>query len=320
MKTINSVLLFTCLILTCGSHALAQQLGQWVPSHSGLNASLASDSGVNYANLNVAPDAMTPEPTTPEGSGSAGAGGAGAGGGTSILSTANDDQWHFSASPYLWFPGVHGTIGAFGREAGFKASATDLLSHFKFGLMGTGEARRNRVLATLDFMWMRLSKDNAIPFPPELEATYANITANVVILTPKVGYRIINQDKIKADFLTGFRYWYFGESLSFNPSTLGLNFSRSQNWVDPLVGGRIEAALAPKVSAIIGGDVGGWGTGSQIEYQAFGFLGYKVKPNLTLQAGYRYLYFDYARLSTEAAPYINVAFSGVMFGATLNLK
>jgi hypothetical protein len=101
-------------------------------------------------------------------------------------------------------------------------------------------------------MYMRLGDDKALPFP-NLMANTAKFTANVFIIAPKVGFRLINEEKFKADFLTGFRYWYFGENLSFTPSRLGLNFSKSQSWVDPLVGGRIEAALAPKVVTIIAG-------------------------------------------------------------------
>jgi hypothetical protein len=241
------------------------------------------------------------------------------GSGTAAASgTGNDDQWHFSVSPYLYFPGIHGTVGALGRDVGFKASAADLLSHFRFGVMGIGEARRNRFLTSIDLMYMRLGENQALPFP-NLLATTANLTANLVILTPKVGFRLINGEKIKADFLTGFRYWYFGENLNFTPSRLGLNFSKSQNWVDPLVGGRIEGALAPKVITTIAGDVGGWGTGSQLEYQIAGLLGYKLKPSMTLQGGYRYLYFDYQK-SGPANAIVRTAMSGVIFGVTLNLK
>jgi len=171
----------------------------------------------------------------------------------------------------------------------------------------------------IDMMWMRLEDDKAIPFPPDLTATSANLKASVFILTPKVGVRLINGQKFTADFLTGIRYWYFGETVQFFPSTLGLNFSRSQNWVDPIVGGRIQAALAPKIAVTVAGDVGGWGTGSQLEYQALGLLGYKLNPAVTLQAGYRYLYFDYSK-GGSVNPFINTALSGVIFGATLTLK
>lgn len=229
--------------------------------------------------------------------------------------SADDDGWHFAVSPYLWFPGVHGTIGARGRDVSFKASPGDLLSHFRFGLMGVLEARYKRLLLPLDIMWIRLGDNKALPFP-NLMVNTAKLKASEFILTPKIGYRVIDQEKIKIDALVGFRYWHFGENLKFVPSNFNLNFSSSQNWVDPVVGGRITGNLSPKVVAVIAGDVGGWGTGSQLDYQVAGILGYRIKPNVTLQAGYRYLYVNYRSGGTIIQP----TTSGVLFGATFNLK
>jgi hypothetical protein len=231
--------------------------------------------------------------------------------------TGPDNAWHFAVSPYLWFPGVHGTaVGPRGNGLSFRASPGDLLSNARFGLMGAVEARRKRVVVSGDLLWIRLEADKAIPFPG-LRATSANIKGTEFFLTPKIGVRVIDNEKIKINALTGFRYWHLGESLNFNPSILGLNFSGSQNFVDPLVGGRIEAALSPKIVVNVLGDVGGWDTGSQLEYQWVGLLGYRIKPAWTLQAGYRYLFIDYR---TSRAFIFNATTSGVVFGVTLNLK
>jgi hypothetical protein len=97
---------------------------------------------------------------------------------------------------------------------------------------------------------------------------------------------------------------------------LGLSFSTSYNWVDPLVGGRIQLLLTPKVVVNILGDVGGWGTGSQLDYQFAGLLGYKIKPHVTLQAGYRYMGIDYRNNGFV----FNIIQSGAVVGATINLK
>jgi len=231
--------------------------------------------------------------------------------------TGPDNAWHFAVSPYLWFPGVHGTaVGSRGRGLSFRASPSDLLSNFRFGLMGALEARRKRIVLSGDLIWIRLEADRAVPFPG-LGATSAQIKATEFLLTPKIGLRVIDNEKIKIDALTEFRYWHLGESLNFNPSTLGLNFSGSQNFVDPLVGGRIQAALSPKIVVNILGDVGGWGTGSQLEYQVAGLLGYRVKPAWTLQVGYRYLNVDYRG---SRGFIFNATTAGVVFGVTLNLK
>ncbi len=239
-------------------------------------------------------------------------------GGTTQGGSTTNNQWHLAVSPYLWFGGVHGTLGAFNHDVGFKASPGDLLSHFRFGIMGAVEARRNRLLLSTDMMVVRLQDDHALPFPG-FGADSATLKATSFILTPKIGVRLLDGKMFKADAMAGIRYWHFGETLDFSPGTLGLNFSKSQDWVDPVVGGRITAILAPKVEFTMGGDVGGWDTGSHQEYQAAGLLGYKVTPKMTLQGGYRYMYLDY-RKSGPASPVVNVAISGVMFGVTLNLK
>jgi hypothetical protein len=229
-----------------------------------------------------------------------------------------DSGWHFAVSPYLWFPGVHGTIGALGREVSVHATPGDLLSNFRFGLMGAFEARYKRIVLPLDLMWIRLEDDKALPFP-NLMATKAKLTGSELLLTPKIGYRLLNEERIKIDALTGFRYWHFSENLKFVPSNLNLNFSNSQNLVDPLVGGRVQLGLTPKIVANILGDVGGWGTGSQLEYQVAGVLGYKIKPKWTLEAGYRYLSIDY-RNNNRGGTVVYLITSGVIFGATIELK
>jgi hypothetical protein len=229
--------------------------------------------------------------------------------------TAPDESWHFSLTPYLWLPGVHGTVGGLSRDISVHASPGDLLSHFRFGLMGTVEARRKRLLLPLDLIWVRLGDNKALPFP-NLMATTANMKGSEFILTPAIGFRLFDEEKIKVSALAGLRYWHFGQNLQFTPALLKLSFSSSQNWVDPVVGGRIELAPSPKLVVTILGDVGGWGTGSQLEYEVVGLLGYRIKPKWIVQAGYRYLFVDYR----SGGSIVNLFTSGAVVGVTINLK
>jgi len=227
-------------------------------------------------------------------------------------SAGTDGAWHLVVSPYLWFPGVHGTLGLRERTVSIHASPGDLLSNFRIGLMGTADLRHRRLVLPVDMIWIRLGDDKALPFPG-LGQSSAEVRASQSVLTPKIGYRVVDRDALKVDALTGFRYWHVGQNLQFSPS--GIEFSGSLNWVDPLVGGRILAALSPKVTVTIAGDVGGWGAGSELDYQLAGLLGYRIKPSWTLQAGYRYLYVNY-----RSGIIFDAATSGVMFGVSLNLK
>jgi hypothetical protein len=300
-KLAASVMLVALLLLTIAYPCRAQA----TPPQSSVDVPESNESSSTAAGANLT---TTDQPTSP------GVEPASATPSIVDASTASDSNWHLVVAPYLWFPGVHGSLGGpNGREVGFKASPGDLLSHFRFGLMGAVDPSYKRIVMPLDIMWIRLGGDRGFPNTPN--QTVANYKAQEFLLTQKVGYRVIDQEKIKIDALAGFRYWHFHQSVKF--TTNSLNFSGSQNWVDPLVGGRITGILTPKFEVMIGGDVGGWGTGSQIDYQAFGLLGYRIKPALALQAGYRYLYFDYRR---SAGSFIDIATSGVIFGVSISLK
>lgn len=263
--------------------------------------------GTDSASVTTVSDSIITNQPTPDDSAAPDSG--------QVGKTAQDDAWHLSVAPYLWFPGIHGTVGANGRTASIHASVGDLLSNFRFGLMGAVEARRKRLLLPLDMVWVRIGDDKALPFP-NLMATTAEMKGSQFILSPKVGFRLLDQEKFKVDALAGFRYWHFGENLEFPPSNRNLDLSASQNWVDPVVGGRIGMALSPKLSIHILGDVGGWGAKAQLEYQLSGLLGYRIKPNWSLAAGYRYLYVDYRSNSSI----VNFAMSGAVLGVAVNLK
>jgi hypothetical protein len=227
----------------------------------------------------------------------------------------DDTGWHLELSPYLWFAGAHGTVGVLGRTASVHASAWDLLSHVNFGIMGAAEARHNRFLLTGDLLWIRLSDSKALPFP-RLSATSADVRVGQLVWTSKLGYRLIDSKRFKADATVGARFWHLGQKLNFNPSFLGLNLTASQNWADVVVGGRLELPLGPKASLMALGDVGGWNATAKLDYQFAGLLGYKTSPKWTLLAGYRYLFVDWR---SRGGVY-NMVTSGAVLGATYRFK
>jgi hypothetical protein len=207
--------------------------------------------------------------------------------------TANtaDDNWHVSISPYVWFAGGHGTVGALDRTVGFHASAGDVLSKFNIGLMGAVEARKKRFLLPVDFMWIKLSDDKGLPLSPFPGITSIKVKVTQTVLPPKAGYELVDHEKLKADAIVGIRYWHLGKNFSLQPSGLLSNSSQSANWVDVLAGARFTMALSPKATIMVLGDAGGGG--ANLDYQVAGLLGYKVKPNIIMQAGWRYLDVNY---------------------------
>jgi hypothetical protein len=232
------------------------------------------------------------------------------------MDPAHDKGLHISVSPYLWFAGLHGTVGALGHNASIHASAGDVLSKLNIGLMGAGEFRKGRFVAPFDFMWIKLSDDKALPgVVPVTTTATTSIKAKVTqsMLTPKVGYRVIDGKALKVDGLVGLRYWHLGTSLLLEPSNVS-EVSQSANWVDVVAGAKMQLALSPKVAITVLGDAGGGGANS--EYQVAGLMAYRIKK-AQLQAGWRYL--DVHYLGGSQFVY-SVAQSGLVLGVTFNLK
>jgi hypothetical protein len=225
----------------------------------------------------------------------------------------SDLGWHVSISPYLWLPGLHGTIGARGHDASVHASFSDIFSNFSFALMGALEPCYNRIVMPLDFMWIKLSNDKALPF--DVGATSVKVKVNLDVLSQKIGYRVIDVEKFKVDAVAGFRYWHVGTTVDLVSSILtNKNFYGSADWVDAVGGARIQAVLSPKLVLTIAGDAG-WG-GANSDYQVAGLIGWKFRK-FTLQTGYRYLTVNYR---PSGGTICDVAISGLVLGVTIPLK
>ena len=199
-----------------------------------------------------------------------------------------DDPWKFAFSIYGWFPGIHGTVGVLGHDAGVHAPFSDVFHYLKGVIPIAVEADKGRFVMPFDFFWVKLGDDRGIPLN-DFGQTSINLHVTESIFTPKFGYRIVDKEHFKVDALAGIRYWHVGQNLSLEPS--GVGFSQSANWVDGLGGARFTLPLAEKAAIIIAGDAGGGG--ANLDYQVVGLFTYKFTPKLGLGLGWRYLDVNY---------------------------
>jgi hypothetical protein len=203
--------------------------------------------------------------------------------------TVGGDGWHGAISIYGWFAGLHGNVGVAGHEAYFRAPFSDVFHYLKGVIPVAVEADKGNFVMPIDYIWLKLGDDRAHNFT-DIDQTSVNIHLTESIFTPKFGFRLIDLDHIKIDWVAGIRYWYVSESLTLEPS--GRNYSRSVNWVDGLGGARFILPLSSKAAVTISGDAGGGG--ASLDYQAVGLFTYNFKPKLGLAVGWRYLYVDYS--------------------------
>jgi hypothetical protein len=225
----------------------------------------------------------------------------------------SETGFHVGITPYIWFAGMHGTAGVLGHDASVHASFGDIFNYLNIGAMGVVEMRYNRVIMPLDFIWMKLSDDKSLAIQDQGYSIKAKMTET--ILTPKIGYRFIDQKRVKVDALFGIRYWHLSTDLTLQPTVPEGGLSRSGNWVDGVAGAKLLFLVTPKVIVTVFGDAGGGDARS--DYQVGGSLGFKIKKNVILQAGYRYMSVNYRPSNTFV---YDVTVPGLALGATFNLK
>ena len=229
---------------------------------------------------------------------------------TSAAASA-DDGWRVGISIYGWFPGLHGTVGALGHNAGVHVPFSDVFHTLKGIIPIAVEADKGRFVMPVDFLWMKLGDNNGIPINDFGQASI-NTHLTESILTPKIGYRLFDGEHLKIDALSGIRYWYLGLNNALQPS--GLSNSRSANWVDGLGGARFILPLGEKAAVTVAGDAGAGG--ANLDYQVLGLLNYNFTPKFSMAVGWRYLYVDYRPSNHQFV--FNTATNGAIAGFTYN--
>ena len=222
-------------------------------------------------------------------------------------------EWEYSVAPYFFLARLDGTFGARGRTAQGNASFTDIFRNLDFALMGTFEAKKGKFIFLGDAMYMKLSGKKVTPSPlfSDIE-----VETKELVIDPEVGYRVVDEKGGSIDLLGGVRFWHVKNHITFQPRILPLvDVEESKNWADPVIGVRGTAHLSPRTFVVGKFDMGGFGLASDFTGQAFGGVGFKVKPKLALIGGYRYLRVDYVKDDFV----FKTAMSGIMLGAKFRL-
>ena len=201
---------------------------------------------------------------------------------TPAAAQAPRDEWEVTVAPYFMGAGMSGTTTVRGRDVDVDVSASDIFSNLQFGAMGVVVARKGNWGLGADAIWMALGttvRNTNVDFNQGAFAFY--------------GLRRLGS---AADLTLGLRVNTLQGKLEFK--TLGADVSQDKTWVDPLVGLTLRSPGEHRVRLQVYTEIGGFGAGSDFEWQVFPTLGFKLTDRLSLEAGYRWLDMDY---STGAA-------------------
>ena len=135
------------------------------------------------------------------------------------------EKWTFSLMPYLWLPGMDGTLrygppAAGGASPNVSVDADTLLGALDMAFMISGEARKGRWLIATDVIYLDLSSDSSavksIDFNPgsgpvniSNTALDAGTNTNLkgTVWTFVGGYAAVQDPRSTLDVIGGFRYF-----------------------------------------------------------------------------------------------------------------
>jgi len=213
----------------------------------------------------------------------------------SSASTQADSGWHLYWPTYLWAAGLKGTTRTLPPLPASKvdmsfSDSLDLLKDAEGGLVTTVYAHKGRFLLLLDLSWMRVT--------PSQTATVAGTTVSLesqsdsLAILGAVGYRLVDAPKLIIDAYLGVKWWSMDNSLSvFAPPVIAAKVSKTETWVDGLIGGQVRANITDRVFA---NAIGFAGTGSsRFVGDLYAGLGYQFNKKWDAFVGYRVQYVDY---------------------------
>jgi hypothetical protein len=190
------------------------------------------------------------------------------------------EDWRFRLTPYVWAPSMDSSLSAGGGPT--ADTSTSVLEVLEFAALVTGEARRGPLTILGEFNYLDLGEDatalgGAVRARLDLEGFLAALA---------VGYALVETGSTRVEGFAGARLWSLEGAV--DPATLRKG-SATATWVDPIVGLRATVAAADRVSLQAQGDVGGFGAGSDLQWELVGRAGYAINDSVTAAAGWRHL-------------------------------
>ena len=189
-----------------------------------------------------------------------------------------DLAWSFSLEPNVWIPALEGSGSADGSPS--TDIEADLFGDLAWGALLALQARapdgRTAILA--DGLYVQYAKSEGA-LRTETEVGLAEVAVA----------RAIGEDS-GWEALVGARY----VEVELDVELAGaIGDDVRKNWLDPVLGARWQVDVGRRCSLLLHGDVGGFGVGSELTWQAAGLLRAPLTRYLWLDVGYRAISVDF---------------------------
>lgn len=217
---------------------------------------------------------------------------------------AQAGEWEYVVAPYVWGPEFETSLNI-GPNPPVNGS-TSIFDILNSAFLIAGEARNGRWSVGGEFNYLNLGDD--VPFGQagrsanwELDGTMASLA---------VGYSLSENAQARVEAFAGVRHW----DLDLSTTVRTFTARTSRSWTDPLIGARYSRAVSDRWTLAAMGNVGGFGVGSDFQWEALVQASWAWTDGIEVAAGYRHLdvEFDAGRDVidlTLTGPYVALAFN-----------
>lgn len=213
-------------------------------------------------------------------------------------SSAYPDEWEFELTPYFQFPAVDYRATVAGQSKDLDLSFGDLMDDFDvLAISGHFEGYKGNWGFIFNSAYASIQGDFEIGPFLDLDVDIVDFPTELAL-----GYRFdpypLQEGRDYPNLVftakTGLRYHYLRQRIDIDP---GPKLGQSEDWVEPVVGGRVRLHTSEKLWFSLMTDFGGFGIGSasDITVNVLGAFGYEFTKNFGIRVGYLYNYIDYSK-------------------------
>lgn len=230
--------------------------------------------------------------------------------GPTASAQSGSGDWQFAIAPYLWASGMDGTMAIGETELDIDYPFSDVISDLDFALMGHFDMRNEHWMVSSDLVYVDLGRtDDVDPIEPGDPIT-AKSGMDMVLFEVSGGYRISPVFTL----LVGGRWVDMEADIALTGGLEDHHAEASKSWLDPLVGVHAFVPLSEKWWLGLRGDVGGFGVGSELTWQAYADIGWQVSDLVAIILGYHAIDIDYESGNGFETANLDVMISGPQLG------
>jgi len=205
---------------------------------------------------------------------------------------AADDGWHYTVAAYVLFPNMKGETGiADLPNMPIDEDPGDIFDKLRMGAMLYLEAQDDRWTFSSDLLYMNLGVDfrddeGLISFNGDIDVT-------------QVGWELAAMRRLTSNFELGIGLTWNQIDLDVEATystplgSTDIGGGREEDWIDPTIVMRGTWPIGDKWFFQARGNIGGFGVGSDLMWQAIAEVGYRPSEKWFTSFGYRVIDIDY---------------------------